>query len=67
MQVSAKAYPTIRELLVAQQVGPQGVVASICPIHVVDSATNDDPLYGYRPLVTGLVNHIKPALALGGP
>jgi hypothetical protein len=62
MQLDAKAYPTIRELLLTKLLGPQGVVASICPIDVADSPTKDDPLYGYRPAVTGLVNQMKPAL-----
>ena len=62
MQLSAKAYPTIRELLLTKLLGPQGVVASICPIDVADSPAKDDPLYGYRPAVTGLVNQMKPAL-----
>jgi hypothetical protein len=48
-QVGARAYPTARELLVAHLVGTQGVVASLCPIDAQDSATHDDPLYGYRP------------------
>jgi hypothetical protein len=63
MQIAAKAYPTVRELLVAKMMGPQGVVSSICPIDVTDNAAGNDPLYGYRPAVNALTDHLKPALA----
>jgi hypothetical protein len=59
MQTGAKAYPTIRELLLAKLLGTQGVVSSICPIHVADNATHDDPLYGYRPALEVIVNRMK--------
>jgi hypothetical protein len=60
----AKAYPTIRELLLAHKMGQQGIASSICPIHVTDqSATGStDPLYGYRPAVSSIVNRLKGAL-----
>ncbi len=50
-QLYAKAYPTIRELNLANKLGTQGIVSSICPIDVADNAAGDDPLYGYRPAV----------------
>jgi hypothetical protein len=59
LQVAAKAYPTVRELLLAHKMGSQGIVSSICPIHVADNATSDDPLYGYRPAVEGIVDRLK--------
>jgi hypothetical protein len=62
VQVYGKAYPTIRELMLANMMGSQGIVSSICPIHTVDSSTGDDPLYGYRPLVDVLVERMKTAL-----
>ncbi len=58
-QTGGKAYPTIRELLLAKMMGQQGVVSSICPIHVADNATHDDPLFGYRPAVELLVDRLK--------
>ncbi len=62
-QVYAKAYPTIRELSLANELGAQGIVSSICPIHVVDATTNGtDPLYGYRPAVSSIINRLKVAL-----
>jgi hypothetical protein len=62
-QYYAKAYPTIRELELAELLGTQGVISSLCPIHVVDSAAGDDPLFGYRPAMTTLVARMKPALS----
>jgi hypothetical protein len=64
VQVYAKAYPTIRELTLASMLGSQGIVSSLCPIHTVDnSASGDDPLYGYRPAVSSLLSRMKAALA----
>ena len=63
-QTGAKAYPTIRELQLARLVGKQGIVSSICPIHVKDASASglDDPLYGYRPAVAVIVDRLKSAL-----
>jgi hypothetical protein len=61
-QTGAKAYPTIRELLLAHKMGNQGIVSSICPIDVADNATGDDPNYGYRPAVAVIVDRLKDAL-----
>ncbi len=58
-QDSAKAYPTIRELLLAKLMGTQGVISSLCPIHTVDNATQTDPLYGYRPAMNAIVEVLK--------
>ncbi|HTB71914.1 MAG TPA: hypothetical protein VK762_01660 [Polyangiaceae bacterium] len=62
----AKAYPTIRELLLAKLLGDvpganAGVVSSICPIHVVEGEAGD-PLYGYRPAVSAIVDRLKASL-----
>jgi hypothetical protein len=62
VQVAAKAYPTIRELTLANMMGSQGIVSSLCPIHTTDNSTGDDPLYGYRPAVNAIVNRLKGAL-----
>ncbi|HEY2512516.1 MAG TPA: hypothetical protein VGI39_16730 [Polyangiaceae bacterium] len=61
LQKFAKAYPTTRELLLAKKLGTQGIVSSICPTDVADNAAQNDPLYGYRPAVGALVNHLKGA------
>jgi len=58
----AKAYPTVRELLLAQKLGTQGVVSSMCPIHVTDNAAGNDPLYGYRPAVSAIVDRLRASL-----
>jgi hypothetical protein len=61
-QIYAKAYPTIRELNLANKLGTQGIVSSICPIDVTDNGAGTDPLYGYRPAVASIVNRLKNAL-----
>jgi hypothetical protein len=49
-------------LELAKMMGTQGIVGSICPEHVADNATADDPLYGYRPTVSLLVDRLKTGL-----
>jgi hypothetical protein len=61
-QYYAKVYPTIRELTLAQMMGAQGIISSLCPIHVTEMGTGD-PLYGYRPAITAIVNRLKNALS----
>jgi hypothetical protein len=61
-QIAAKAYPTIRELNLADKLGAQGIVSSICPIDVEDNSAGNDPLYGYRPAVAAIINRLKTAL-----
>ena len=65
-QVYAKAYPTIRELSSRTSWERKGSSSSICPIDVNDNATGDDPLYGYRPAVSNLVDRMRPTLAFAG-
>ena len=62
-QIRAKAYPTVREILLARKLGTQGILSSICPIHVDKQGGEDDPLYGYRPAVSAIVDRLKNALA----
>lgn len=65
----AKVYPTPRELLLAKKMSNevgggklnQGIVASLCPIDVTEQGAGD-PLYGYRPAVTAIVERLKNAL-----
>ena len=64
VQTYAKAYPTIRELTLAEMMGAQGIVSSLCPIHTVDTTSDqNDPLYGYRPAVNAIVDRLKTALS----
>ena len=62
LQIKAKAYPAPRELEEVKGMGAQGVVSSLCPIHVTESAPGD-PLYGYRPAAKALGDAIRPDLA----
>ncbi len=59
LQVRGKAYPTIRELTVARDLGDQAIVASLCP----RSLDPNSPDYGYRPAVRAIVDRLKNALA----
>lgn len=61
IQIRAKAYPTIRELHLAKKLGTQGVVSSLCPIHVTPEGDHD-LRYGYLPAVTAIVDRLKGAL-----
>ena len=61
-QIAAKAYPTFRELYLAKLMGAQGVVSSLCPIHVTEQGAGD-PLYGYRPAMAAIIDRLKTALA----
>ncbi|HEY1693836.1 MAG TPA: hypothetical protein VGG39_16830 [Polyangiaceae bacterium] len=54
LQIYAKAYPSVREMIIAHALGEQGLVSSLCPIHVTDTG-GGDPLYGYRPAVLSLL------------
>ena len=60
-QVKGKAYPTIRELRVAQSLGDQAVVASLCAQVVTGSTA--DPAYGYNPAMQAIVTRLKKSLA----
>jgi hypothetical protein len=59
-QVKGKAYPTIRELRVAQGLGGQAAVSSICAKDVTSAVTA--PSYGYNPAMQGIVNRLKGSL-----
>jgi len=59
LQTRGKAYPTVNELAVAKGLGPQAVVASLCP-RTLDKSSAD---YGYRPAVSAIMRRVKGALA----
>ncbi len=61
-QTGAKAYPTIRELFLAKLLGPQGIVASICPEHVTEQMPGD-PRWGYRPAIGILISRLTPVIS----
>jgi hypothetical protein len=67
-QIYGKAYPSVREMEIAHamakfnaQAGGQGIVSSLCPIHVAEQGAND-PLYGYRPAANAIVARLGNAL-----
>ncbi len=74
LQVYAKAYPSVREMIIAKAMSTssltnQGIVSSVCPIQRAEQGTGD-PLYGYRPAVHAIVSRMasgalssKPCLA----
>ena len=49
-------------MIIAHALGEQGIVSSLCPIHVTE-ATPGDPLYGYRPAVLALLARISQGVA----
>ena len=36
IQINGKAYPSVREMVIAHKMGAQGIVSSLCPIHVTE-------------------------------
>jgi len=59
VQVKGKAYPTRRELIVARDLGDQGIVASLCPQQLTNPAGDD---YGYRPAVRSIASRLEQAI-----
>jgi hypothetical protein len=63
LQFYAKAYPTIREIELVHLMGGQGILSSLCPIHPsYAGGMTSDPVFGYRPAVTSIINRLKTAL-----
>jgi hypothetical protein len=63
MQAFGKAYPSVREMVIAHAMGKQGIASSLCPIHVsYKNGDLADPLYGYRPAANAIVNRLKNSL-----
>jgi hypothetical protein len=71
LQIYGKAYPSVREMIIAKamsdsSVGDQGIVSSLCPIHVTPATGTTaatDPLYGYNPAVNAIINRLKNSLS----
>lgn len=63
-QIYGKAYPSVREMIIAHAMGTQGVVSSLCPIHTVPANGDHppDPLFGYRPAMDAFVTRIAPSI-----
>ena len=62
-QKFAKAYPTPRELRVARSLGNQGIASTLCPLSLDPNTASGapNPLYGYRPAVSTIVERLKGA------
>jgi hypothetical protein len=64
-QLRAKTYPTVRELELAFLMQQQGIVSSLCPIDVTPASGQTeltDPLYGYNPAVSAIIDRLKVSL-----
>jgi hypothetical protein len=61
-QVKAKAYPGLRELALIKELGPQGIVGSVCPGQVDNS---ESPDFGYRPAIGAIIDTLKTKLSEG--
>ncbi len=60
-QIHGKAYPSVREMVIARAMSRQGIVSSLCPIHETEQGEGD-PLYGYRPAVAAIIDRLKVSL-----
>lgn len=58
-QIKAKAYPGLRELQLIRELGPQGIVGSVCPAQL-DNTNGAD--YGYRPAIGAIIDRLKTVL-----
>ncbi|WP_437576488.1 hypothetical protein [Sorangium sp. So ce887] len=58
-QIKAKAYPGLRELHLIRELGPQGIVGSVCPAQL-DNTNRAD--YGYRPAIGAIIDRLKTVL-----
>jgi hypothetical protein len=70
-QIKAKSHPSLRELALLKSVGPQGIVASVCPAQLKFPGALD---YGYQPAINALIERAKTTLqgcgaasGMGGP
>lgn len=58
-QYYGKAYPALRELAVARELGRRSVLGSVCARNTQDDTRSD---YGYRPLFDSLVRRVAATL-----
>jgi hypothetical protein len=58
-QYYGKAYPALRELAVARELGRRSVLGSVCARNTQDDTRSD---YGYRPLFDSLVRRVSATL-----
>ncbi|WP_437540891.1 hypothetical protein WME97_25630 [Sorangium sp. So ce367] len=58
-QIKVKAYPSLRELQLIRELGPQGIVGSVCPRQLTDANAAD---FGYRPAIGAVIERLKTGL-----
>ena len=58
-QYYGKAYPALRELAVARELGRRSVLGSVCARNTQDTEASD---FGYRPMVDALANRVRTTL-----
>ncbi|HVY25904.1 MAG TPA: hypothetical protein VHB79_05105 [Polyangiaceae bacterium] len=58
-QYQGKAYPTLREFAVAQQLGRRSVLGSVCAVNTQDDTRGD---YGYRPIFNAIGKRVADTL-----
>src|SRR5690606_26480897 len=56
VQVRGKAYPTLRELAVVEELGARGIPASLCPTQLTEPGRDD---YGYRPAMRKILDRLE--------
>ncbi|WP_437850836.1 hypothetical protein [Sorangium sp. So ce363] len=61
VQVSAKAYPGLRQLELIRDLGEQGIVGSVCPAQL-EFPAEDRLDFGYRPAIGAIVDRLKTKL-----
>jgi hypothetical protein len=61
-QFRAKAYPGARELGVLEQIGDQGIVASVCPAQLKNPGAEQRD-FGYRPATGAIIDRLKKRLS----
>jgi hypothetical protein len=58
-QLSAKAYPGLRELATLKALGSQGIVGSVCPKQIADPTRAD---HGYRLAMNGILDRLSTSI-----
>jgi hypothetical protein len=56
LQYAAKAYPGRRQLQLVRALGPQGILAPICPAQTASSTL---PNYAYRPAIGAILEAVR--------
>lgn len=59
IQIRGKAYPTLRELTVAKELGDHGIPASLCATQLTEPERDD---YGYRPAMRAILTRFETGL-----